>query len=72
MSKLEDNDCSGSKLDIVEQKKPFVRPTCLIILYPRTTTGGLVDALNSTMGGPARNKIPDDDMVNTMLNLLSY
>lgn len=72
MSKFKDKDCSGSKLDIVEQKRPFVRPTYLIILYPRTTTGGLVDALNSTMGGPARNKIHDDDMVNTVLNLLSY
>lgn len=37
-----------------------------------TTTGGLVDALNAFMGGPARNTIRDDDMVNTTLNLLSY
>lgn len=32
----------------------------------------MVGALNTHMGGPTRNKIPDDDMVNAMLNLLSY
>lgn len=56
----------------------FVPPTCFMILYPRTTTGDLVDALIPTnsgisnMGGPAGNKIPNDGGVNAALNLLSY
>lgn len=49
-----------------------------MILYPRTTTGDLVDALIPTntgisnMGGPAGNTIPDHDCVNAALNLPSH
>lgn len=58
---LEARGCQANSLF----KKVFM------ILCPRTTTSVLVDTLIPYMGGPVRNKIPNDDSVNAALDLLS-
>lgn len=66
---LEAIGCQANSL--FKKVKVFVLPTCLMILCPRTTTSVLVDTLIPNMGGPVRNKIPDDDSLNAALDLLS-